>query len=678
MKTLPRPFAAAACVLSAASVLYAQQPTRPARPAAKESAAASDPMAANRRATAVTLLNALADEARGFRDANLRARVQAQAADALWETEQERARTLFRRAWDAAEQADQENVRRRDAERRQPPTGAGGNQRQEERVTGGAPRPGGLPSRMSPQVRSEVLRLAARRERALGEEFLARMSEARRQEEKDLSAAHVAGAATDAAASAAAAANTSTPGATAAPPPSARDPHEAAPDEARRLQLASQFLAEGDTERALQFAEPALRSVNTATAEFLVNLREKNAETADRIFLTLLGAAANSAATNPNAVLILSSYVLTPHMYMTLGAGGPSVSQRRRDITPPEGMTPAVRSAFAQFAAAVLLRPLPPPDQDPRGYARLSTYFVAGRLMPFFEQTLADRGAQVRTLLAAISADVPAEARGEMDEDMKAGMMPSAQRDDEQIQNALDAAARSNDPAARDRAYMRAALTAVQAGDARARDFAAKIEEPTLRQQVRSYVDFTAINSAVRRRDGLEVLKLTQSGDITPSQRVWGYSEAARLLAKDDRPRAIEALESAFEAAKKIDGEDPDRARSLVAVATQFAALDRGRAWEVMAEVVKAANAAPEFTGADAGVSATVQSGGSRSTFNSPAPTFDLAGVFQLLARDDMNRAVALAQTFTQEGPRAAATLASARAVLEDASERPRPTRAGR
>ena len=675
MRTPSRPSAAAACLLAAASLVSAQQPAQPKRPATKESAASADPVAANRRATAVTLLNALADEARGFRDANLRARVQAQAADALWETEQERARALFRRAWDAAEQADQENVRRRAAAQSQPAAG-GGQRREEERVAGGPPRPGGLPSRMSPQVRSEVLRLAARRERALGEEFLARMSEARRQEEKDLSAANVAGAATDAAA--AAAANTSTPGATAAPPPTGRNPHEAAPDEARRLQLASQFLAEADTERALQFAEPALRSVNTATVEFLVNLREKNAETADRLFLTLLGAAANSAATNPNAVLILSSYVLTPHMYMTLGAGGPSVSQRRRDIAPPEGMTPAVRSAFAQFAAAVLLRPLPPPDQDPRGYARLSTYFVAGRLLPFFEQTLADRGAQVRTLLAAISTDVPSEARGELDEDMKAGMVPSAQRDDEQSQNALAAAARSNDPAARDRAYMRAALTAAQSGDARARDFAAKIEEPGLRQQVRSYVDFTAVNSAVRRREGLEVLKLTQAGDITPSQRVWGYSEAARLLTKDDRARAIEALEAAFEAAKKIDGEDPDRARSLVAVATQFAALDRGRAWEVMAEVVKAANAAPEFTGADAGVSATVASGNSRSTFNSPAPTFDLAGVFQLLARDDMNRAVALAQTFTQEGPRAAATLASARAVLEDAPERPRPTRAGR
>jgi hypothetical protein len=545
MRTLRRPFAAAACLLAAASAVPAQPPAQPKRPAAKETAAATaDPVAANRRATAVTLLNALADEARGFHDPNLRARVQAQAADALWAAEPERARTLFRRAWDAAEQADQENTRRRDAERRQPQTGAGGQQRtsEEVRVTGGGPpRPGSLATALNlPQMRSEVLRLAARRDRALGEEFLTKMSEARRQEEKDLSAANVAGAATEAAASAAAASASPAPpgsGSTAAAPPG-RNPHEAAPDEARRLQLASQFLADGDTERALQFADPALRSVNIASVEFLVSLREKNAELADRRFLALLGAAAGDAATNANAVLILSSYVLTPHFYMTMSASGRSISQRRRDITPPETMSGAVRAAFAQFASAVLLRPLPPADQDPRGYSRLSTYFVAGRLMPFFEQTLPDRGARVRTLLAALSPDVPADARGEMDEDMKSGLTPAAERDDAQLQNALDAASRATDPAQRDRAYTQAALTAAQRGDEKARDYAAKIEEPSLREQVRAYVDFTFLNAAVQRRDGLEVLKLAQSGDITQSQRVWGYSEAARLRSKHSNRRS--------------------------------------------------------------------------------------------------------------------------------------------
>jgi hypothetical protein len=63
-----------------------------------------------------------------------------------------------------------------------------------------------------------------------------------------------------------------------------------------------------------------------------------------------------------------------------------------------------------------------------------------------------------------------------------------------------------------------------------------------------------------------------------------------------------------------------------------------------------------------------------RSTVNFPAPSFDLTGIFRSLGKDDMNRAVALAQTFTGESPRAVATIAIARAVLE---EKP-PARASR
>jgi hypothetical protein len=65
-----------------------------------------------------------------------------------------------------------------------------------------------------------------------------------------------------------------------------------------------------------------------------------------------------------------------------------------------------------------------------------------------------------------------------------------------------------------------------------------------------------------------------------------------------------------------------------------------------------------------------------RSTTNFPAPSFDLNGIFTALAREDMNRAVALAQTFTHESPRAVATLAIARAVLDDKPAAPRPNRA--
>jgi hypothetical protein len=47
------------------------------------------------------------------------------------------------------------------------------------------------------------------------------------------------------------------------------------------------------------------------------------------------------------------------------------------------------------------------------------------------------------------------------------------------------------------------------------------------------------------------------------------------------------------------------------------------------------------------------------------AQSFDLAGIFTTLAREDLNRAVTLARNFEGESARAVATLAIARAVLE-------------
>src|SRR5215210_7223867 len=105
--------ALALCSVVSPLPALAQQPQKPpaksAKPAAaKKPAAEADPMAEIQRTTAVSLITTLADDARAFREPGLRARVQARAADALWDTDRERAALLFRRAWDEAESADAE------------------------------------------------------------------------------------------------------------------------------------------------------------------------------------------------------------------------------------------------------------------------------------------------------------------------------------------------------------------------------------------------------------------------------------------------------------------------------------------------------------------------------------------------------------------------------------------
>jgi hypothetical protein len=636
---LPAPLAHAQTAPPAAQTKKpAATPAAAPAATAKKPRGATDPLAAERRANAITLINTLADESRGFKDQTLRARVQVQAADAIWETDKERARALFRRAWDSAELADAENTRRGE---------------EQNRASGRS----GTRGLNLPNLRGEVLRLAAKRERALGEEFLLKMEEARKRETSELNNA-------SASVPAAGTGGTASGGTNAGSQPTRRDPNEVPPDVARRLRLAMQFLEDSDLERALAFADPVLNNVNPSSVEFLVLLREKSAQDADRRFTALLAGTAADPNSDAGDILLLSSYVLTPHLYMTMGQGGQGVStsQRRGEITTPE-LPAGVRVAFARAASQVLLRPLPQADQDATATGRIGAFFVISRLMPFFEQAIPEGVPALRARLAALNPDIPEQARKGLGEDLMRGLVPEDSRD--HVQESLDAAARATDPRERDTAYLRAAQAAAFKGDPRARDYADKIEDPELRRQVRGFIDFALLNRAVTdKKDGMEVLRLATTGELTPVQRTWAYTEAARLLAKDDRPRALEALESAATSAKSIDAEDPDRVRSTVAVATRFFEFDRNRAWEIMADAVKAANAAPEFTGSDAGLAARIQTRTQRSTINFSAPVFDLTGVFQTLAKDDMNRAIALAQTFTGESPRAIATLAIARAVL--------------
>ncbi|MFL6208254.1 MAG: hypothetical protein ACJ74W_05355 [Pyrinomonadaceae bacterium] len=641
MSQYTRRFAVALCLLTLPSAAYAQSPAKPKKTTASDSSvrAAADPLAAQRRMQAAGLINSLADEARGFHDETLRARVQAQAADVLWDTDKERSKALFRRAWDAAEAADRENLRVRESERRAQGTG---------------PR---LATNLNrPDMRREVLRLAAKRDRALGEELLAKLEEAKKQEDANLTSA----AATAGSASAPSAGSNSAP-----QQQSRRDPYATPPEIARRLSLATDFLNDGDADRALQFAEPALVKPYEMVVEFLVELREKNPEGADQRYMALLGRTIVDPEADANSILLLSSYVLTPHLYMVVQPGGnTSISQRRRDIVPPADMPAAVKQAFSRAAVAVLMRPLQQADQDSSSAGRDGAYFVTARLLPFIEQHAPDGAAQLRARLATLTPDVPAPERAEMDRDLMRGLTNAPERD--QVQDSLDQVNRAQTSDQRDLAYMNAAMAATFKHDSRARDFADKIENTDLRQQVRAFVDFAAANEAIQKKDGAEALRLAQTGELTPVQRTWGLTEAARLLVENDRPRAIEALEAAAEAARHIDGEDPDRPRSLVAVATQFFKVDHNRAWEIMSEAIKAANAAPDFTGTDAGLAARVQSRAGRMTINFPAPTLDLGGIFAALAQEDMNRAVDLAKAFTGEAPRATATLAVARAVLTE------------
>ena len=150
-----------------------------------------------------------------------------------------------------------------------------------------------------------MLRLAARHDRALGEELLAKLRTEKEQE------------ATDAADK-----NRANP----------LDTPEAI---SQRLNLARQLL-DTDVARALQFADSALTNVTREGLDFLSFLREKDAAAADQRYTALLSRAAGDLQSDANTVSLLSSYLFTPHTFITFNGGGASTMSSSRGTTPPD------------------------------------------------------------------------------------------------------------------------------------------------------------------------------------------------------------------------------------------------------------------------------------------------------------------------------------------------------
>jgi hypothetical protein len=606
------PFAAIACLCLAlfASTTIAQP--KKAKPASED----ADAEAAQQRTIAISLVTSLADEARTFKDQTRRARVQARAADVLWDTDPERSRELFRRAWEAAEIVDAENAKKRAEEFKRLES-----EGQPVVVRGG------------PSLRSEVLRLLAKRDRKLGEDFLKALDEAAEKERSDAVADQ------------------------------RRMNSGTRLGTSHRLQLARRLVEDGEVQRAIEFAAPALNTVSIDTIFFLSALREKNAQAADAAYTSLLALAVRDPNSDANTVSGLSSYLFTPFLYITFEREGGSNQSRQRGPTPAPEVDATLRNNFLKVAYQILMQPLAAPDQDRTTSGQTGKYLVIKRLLPLFEQYAADLAPGLRTQMTALASYVPVQMQQGENRAVSAGIQPESSEGDtlERMQERLDRAKTSEH---RDAIYADFAVSLTMKGDQRGKDLVDKIENMELRKSVKAYTDFQLAQHAVRTKDVPEVVRLVQNGALTSIQKVWALTSAAKLVFATERSRATDMLEEALAESRRISGSDPDRARALTAVAVGLAEIDRVRAWEVLSEVVKAANSADTFTGEDSQISSRLQTRFMVMMNNSTAEDFDLLAVFRHLARADLLRAIQLAKTFTGEAPRAVATLAIARTVL--------------
>ena len=612
------------CLLLSATLIHAQtNDTKQAKPAKAAAAAAAASAEAElelkeRRAKARSLLISLSTDARAFHDQMLRARSLARIADALWRVDTEQGRLLFRKAWEAAEVADQESDKKLQEEINKVKS-----------VTGG-----GYAINTPPNVRQEVLRLTARHDRILAEEFLEKYKAQKMEVANSAASAK----------------------------PNPNRLNEAL---SQRIGVASQLLQIGETDRALEFAEPALSLVTMQTINFLSDVREKNADLADKRYAVLLTSAANNPQADANTVSLLGSYIFTPHLMVTFSGNGSSSSQSSSTIT-PAAVSPELRNMFYKVGGSILLRPLPGPGQPDQTSAGVDgKYLIIKRMLPFFEQGApAETVEALRTQLNALNTVVSEDTRRRDDDWINRGLKSEKPATDRE-QYLLERIERAKTSAERDQLYIELAYLTSNKGDDKAREYVSRVEDSEVRKRLQAYIDPSLAIYHVDKKNIDQALELARKGELTHIHKTWVLTKCANLLAKTDRDKALELIAEAEAEARRIDGSDPALARGLIAVANAFKEIDPSRVWDATFDAVKAANSAEGFTGEDGELLITFQSKGQSSVHTNDVPEFDLDGIFRDLATKDYDRAVELARGFQAEGPRAVATFAIARAILE-------------
>ena len=555
-----------------------------------------------RRATAISILQALAVEARSYGDEPLRARVQAQIADVIWSHDKDAARSLFRRAWDIAEVLDQAAVTPNQPGRR--------------------PNNGGRTQPRS-NLRREILQLASRRDHALGEEFLAKL----------------------------------TPKDDGSTKSTARD--LSLTERTERLRLAIELLATNNLERALQFADPALTRIDSRAVEFLVSLRQKDVQAADRRFASLLTIAGADPASDANTVSLLTSYAFTPSIYLVVSRSGIPSSNSYSPRAAPE-LHQQLRRAFFEVAAGILMRPLNHIDQSSAG--RAGTHFMVMRLLPLFQQFASHLVGPLNAQLVSLGPEAAKATANTGDVALRRGMSgDGAGSNDDELTERLDRAKTSDE---RDRAYAFAAIRLADDADSRARDLAEKIEDAETRKGVRTFVEYMMIRALIRQKRSDDALLLIKKAELPRLLRTHFLTQVASLKLKDNPVRASELLEEALTETRRLDAGSPDRAYSLIALLRQFSMLDRTRTWELLSETVKAANSVPDFTGERGQTVLMLEGKFSMRLSIELATSIDLTEVLAQLAAQNFYQAMDVSQTFRADAPKALAKIAVARAVL--------------
>jgi hypothetical protein len=480
----------------------------------------------------LAVLRATADDAKSWNDAAAASKVQAQIADVMWDADSESARAVLIKAWETARKVEE-------------------------------------PKRERSRFRNESLRTEARREAIL----------VARRRAPDLSKKWLEQMAQEGAEG---------------------DQERGAFDDrtARStllLQMALQIVQENPDTAAALVIESLQDGISFGFQQVLIRIQEKNVELSQNVFRAALSRLKTAGMIDPNELLILYAYLYTPGRIVAANTSDNSgqiqlaVGRNRPQIAAAAQLSPALALDFLRLAANLLINsPLPATTENPALTARSQLSAIRALLAPISQQ-LPELGVALQTRMQQITT----EARFSTVQQSPPANMPASLPGEtsgtyaERRVDLLEETARNERfTLGRDIAYAKAALATTVESYARGWDLSGKIEDGTLRDNLRNWLTYRASLHFISLNDLDRAYQLTTKNN-DPVQRAASLVVGAqRLIKGKDTNRATQWLLEARALIRKADP-DENSARVALGIVSAYARIDSVAAFEVLAEAVR-------------------------------------------------------------------------------------------
>ena len=526
------------CILWQSVPLFSQQsPQSASQKNAKSQPASTDEELQKKvREQQVTrihaVLSATADNAKTWSDATAASKVQAQVSDVIWDTDADIARGYLIRAWETAGKVEVPKRERSPFRNQSPRT----------------------------EARREVILVARRRAPDLSKQWLQQMAQESEQDQGERGAFD-----------------------------------DRTPRSTILLQMALQIVQDNPDAAAALATDSLQDGISFGFQQVLIRIQEKNVDLSQRVFRSALSRLRTVGMLDPNELLILYAYLYTPGRVVAANTDGNTgrvqiaVGRDQPQIAAAAQLNPALALDFLQLAANLLISAPPPVTTANPALTARSQLSAINTLMGQVSERLPEVAVALRTRAQQISTEAQLNTVPQSPPANTPTSVPgdtSASLTERRVDLLEEAAQKENFTLGRDIAYAKAALATTAQNYARGWNLAAKIEDASLRDNVKNWLTYRAALYFVSQHNLDKAYELAARNN-DPIQRAASLVVGAQQLIKSkDTTHANQWLQ---EARSLIRKGDPDEASVHVAfgLVSAFASVDRVSAFEVLSEAVR-------------------------------------------------------------------------------------------